>query len=293
MNPSASAVLSVLLATSAAVGVTFALRPADPAPDRVPLAELQQTLLSLQKEQAALRTKLDALASSAQPVAAPAAAERIAAPAPSADQVAAAVEAYLQKRGKTAAAAAGGADAAAAADATFDVDADFATLGKSFFQDPAGWQRAYAAGKMEAVLGKFEALAAANPKDAKAQMDLANAYLSFLQLSPNKGPLAEKSDQALDRVLAIDERHWEARFTKAISYSFYPEFTGKPKEAVAQFERLVAQQEGMPPQPQEAQTYLMLGNLLERRDPAKAKEIWAKGARRHPENAELAKRAGN
>ena len=291
MNPTAILTVSVLLASAAATGVTFALRQNDPAPAQASAAELQRTLAELQKDHAALRAKFEALASTPQPMAAPGAVERSAVPTLSAELIGPAVEAYLQKRER--AGSAGAVEAAGAAGAAaFDVDADFATLAKTFFVDPAGWQRAFAAGKMDEVLKKFEAIAAASPKDAKAQMDLANAYLSFLQLSPNKGPLAEKSDQALDKVLAIDDSHWEARFTKAISYSFYPEFTGKPKEAVAQFERLVAQQEGMAPQPQEAQTYLMLGNLLERRDPAKAKEIWAKGARRHPENAELVKKAG-
>ena len=91
-------------------------------------------------------------------------------------------------------------------------------------------------------------------------------------------------------MLELDDRHWEARFSKAVSYTFWPEFLGKRKPAIQHFETLVAQQEAMPASPEQAQTYLYLGNLLQRTDPAQARELWSKGARRHPDNQELAKK---
>ena len=39
-------------------------------------------------------------------------------------------------------------------------------------------------------------------------------------------------------------------------------------------------------QPNQAQTYLYLGNLLEQTDPKRAQEVCALGAQRHPDNAE-------
>jgi tetratricopeptide (TPR) repeat protein len=285
MNPIATTVVSVVLATAAAAAVTIAMRPADAGPDAVTLATVQHSLESLRTEHAALQQKFDALASRPAPAAA-SEIERTQAPALSNEQVSAAVEAYLAKRSGQPLAA--GSDGASGAP-TFDLDTEFKALqGTSYWQDSALWKRLFAAGKMDEAIKRFEELAKANPTDPKAQMNLANAYLSYLQMDQSKWQLSMKADQAFDRVLDLDDHHWQARFSKAVSYTFWPDFLGKKKDAIANFETLVAQQETMPPQPQEAQTYLFLGNLLEARDPAKAKEVWEKGARRHPDSKELA-----
>lgn len=289
MNPSAILVLSTLIASAAAVGVTFALRT-EPAVQPTNPTDVQRELAELRASNEKLQQQLDALAKAPAPATTSLAAERSAAPAVSTEMIAAAVEAFLKKNGASAALAAGGTAAPAAA--TFDLSTEFAKLqGTSFWEDGALWKRLFAAGKMDEAIKQFEALAAANPKDTKVQMDLANAYLSYLQLDQSKWQLSMKADSVFDTVLALDERHWEARFSKAMSYTFWPDFLGKKKDAISHFETLVAQQESMPPQDHEAQSYLFLGNLLETRDPAKAKEMWAKGARRHPNNQELANKA--
>jgi tetratricopeptide (TPR) repeat protein len=279
-------VVSVLLVGVVAAGVAFALRPADPAPDRSGVAELQRAVADLQQAQQQMAARLDALA------AAPAAAarsepERTDAAAPTDQQVAAAVEAYLRQRGDgpVAEAAAGGKAAA------YDVDAEFAALkGVDFFSNPAAWKRAYAAGKLDEIIARFEAQAKANPGSPDAHMQLAKACLAYINIDPSKYEFHVKADRAFDKVLELDDRHWEARFSKALSYSFSPELLGKRKSAIAHLETLVAQQDAMPASPEQAQTYLYLGNLLERTDPAKARDMWAKGARRHPESQELAQK---
>jgi tetratricopeptide (TPR) repeat protein len=123
-------------------------------------------------------------------------------------------------------------------------------------------------------------------------MDLANAYLAYVQLDNSKYEYSIKADGVFDQVLALDENHWEARFTKAMSYTFWPEFLGKKTEAIAHFEHLVNQQDAMPVAEHEAQTYLILGNLLEQREPERAREIWERGLRRHPGSTELAQKLG-
>ncbi len=125
-------------------------------------------------------------------------------------------------------------------------------------------------------------------------MDLGNAYLAYLQLDQTKWPLSAKADASFDRVLAIDENHWGARFTKAVSYTFYPDFLGKKKEAIAHFERLADQQDKMPLRPEYAQTYLFLGNLLEQRgETDRAQQIWQRGLRLHPDDAGLRGKLGH
>jgi tetratricopeptide (TPR) repeat protein len=288
MQPTATILLSVLAATAAAVGTHFVLRPnelpVDPA-----AVDLQRVVDELRSSQRSLQQRLDALANAPAPaVSAPGAVERTAA-GPDASQIAAAVEAYLQQRGGGAPIAAN----AAAGGAGFDLATDFAQLvGTSFWEDATGWKKAFAAGRMDEVIKQFESLAKANPNDPKVQMDLANAYLAYLQMDQSKWQLSMKADGVFDKVLELDERHWEARFSKAMSYTFWPDFLGKKKEAIGHFETLMAQQESMPVDANQAQTYLYLGNLLEGRDPQRAREIWQKGARRHPDNQELAKKAG-
>jgi tetratricopeptide (TPR) repeat protein len=144
---------------------------------------------------------------------------------------------------------------------------------------------------MDELVGMFEQNAKDNPKDAQAQMDLANAYIAWIQMDGSKGrELGMRTDQQFDKVLALDENHWEARFDKAVSYSFWPKLLGKDKDAIANFERLADQQDSMPVEDSQAQTYLFLGNLLEHDNPARAREVWQRGLRRHPNNTDLQKK---
>jgi len=290
MSTTPTVIVSVLLATAAAVAVSFLTRPStEPTPGGDATAALQREVAALRVTQADLQKQLAAFASAPAPAAAARPIERVEAPTVSNEQIAAAVEAYLGKR-------AGGASATPAAAAnSFDMETDFAKLaGGSFFEHPELWKKAYDAGLMDEVIKKFEAEAKLNPNDAKKQMDLAKAYISYLQMDTSKGPtLGLKADQTYDRVLALEPTHWEARFSKAVSYSFWPAFTGKPKESIKHFQMLVEQQDSMPVEPQQAQTYLMLGNMLEQGgDVVKAKAAWARGSKRHPDNEELRKKAG-
>ncbi len=290
MNALATIAASVVLAAAAAYGVVQATAPAAPVATEG-LPELRQAVADLRGENAALRSQLAELANAPHPAQATPVAERSAAPVSDA-QIAAAIEAYLAKRGDAGVLAAAASGTAGKA-ATFDVATEFELLvGKNFWNNPDAWKRAFAAGRMDEVVKQFEALAKANPNDTTAQMNLANAYLAYVQMDPTKWQNSMKADGVFDKVLALDDNHWEARFTKAVSYTFYPDFLGKKKDAIAQFEKLVEQQASRPAQPYEAQTYLYLGNLLEQRDPAKAREIWQKGAQRHPDSEELRKKLG-
>lgn len=291
MNPIAAILLSAAVASSAAVVVTTFLVDAAPPATSPATLELQRAVDELRAGQQQLQQQLDALRQA--PPVAQAMTARVDAALPS-EQIAAAVEAYLGKRGASAAEPAAGAAATAAAGAdaakpAFDLESDFATLAAgNYWQNPDAWKRAFAAGRMDDVIKKFEALAKAQPQDVKAQMQFANALFASQQLDPSKWMNSVRADQTLDKVLALDERHWEARFSKALSYTFYPPFLGKQKDAIAHFQKLVEQQDQSSPQPHEAQTYLYLGNLLQERDPAQARAIWQKGAARHPESQELA-----
>jgi tetratricopeptide (TPR) repeat protein len=158
------------------------------------------------------------------------------------------------------------------------------------------WQELRDAGLFDDALTLLEARAKAASGDAAVQTTLGTAYIQKLLSTSNdaeKGTWAMKADAAFNRALAVDDHHWEARFNKAVSYSFFPPIFGFQPKAVEQFEILVEQQEAAPePRPEHAQSYLYLGNLYatqNRRDDAAA--TWRRGAERFPDSTELAERA--
>lgn len=288
MNTAASIVVSILAGSATAVGVTLAMQPGDTSTDSLLISQLDASLREMQQVNAALTIRLDEMLQRPSNAVAPAGIERREASIVSADQVAAAVEAYLSNRGGKPLDAAGGGAGGEAGALAFDLDEDLKSLlGTSFFEDPDAWKRAFEAGKMDEVIAEIEALAEANPNDPKSQMNLASAYMAYLQMDNTKWDMSMKADGQFDKVLALDENHWEARFTKAVSYTFWPAFMGKGKDAISQFETLVKQQENTPAQDHEAQTYLYLGNMLADKDPARARTYWQQGMTRHPNNAEL------
>jgi tetratricopeptide (TPR) repeat protein len=290
MNATASVVISVLAASAAAVGVTIAMQPHEPsAPTESPVvSELKASLRQLEATNRELSKRLDALGLRAEQALGADAVQRSEAPVVSTAQVAAAVEAYLTTRGSAVPAAAGADDKP-----QFSVEDELESLfGSSYWEDTELWKRLHAAGKMDEAIAALEQRAQQNPKDVGSQMDLANAYMAYLQMDNSKWQYSMKADEQFDKVLGIDNRHWEARFTKAMSYTFWPAFLGKQKDAISHFETLIDQQNSMPVEEHHSQTYLFLGNMLMERDPERAREIWQMGAQRHPNNEELRERLG-
>jgi len=153
------------------------------------------------------------------------------------------------------------------------------------------WTQIKDAGRIDELLEMFAEHARLNPNLAQAHVDLGNAYLQKLVSmtpGPQQGEVAMRADRAFDGALQVDPNHWEARFTKAVAFTFWPDFLGKKQQAIDQFEILITQQEQGASQPHFAQTYLFLGNLYEQRGQAeKAAEIWANGLGFFPADAEL------
>ncbi len=160
--------------------------------------------------------------------------------------------------------------------------------------DPDGvFAKAKEAGKLDELIGAFEQHARDNINDAQAQADYGSALIVAIQHTTNqqqKGALAMKADRAFDEALDINPEHWGARFTKAMSYSFYPAVTGMQPKAIEHFEILIGQQQGKTVEPRFSQTYQMLGNMYAQRGEAeKAKATWEKGLLRHPGDEALLK----
>jgi tetratricopeptide (TPR) repeat protein len=153
------------------------------------------------------------------------------------------------------------------------------------------WREFAEQGLTDELVAVYEARAAAASNDPDAQVAVAGAYLSkILEVgsSPEAGLWATKADQALDRALSIDDHHWDARFTKAMSLSFWPPVFGKQGEAIRQFEILIDQQAGLPREERFAQTHLLLGNMYRQiGEEEQALAAWRQGLELYPDHHEL------
>jgi tetratricopeptide (TPR) repeat protein len=195
--------------------------------------------------------------------------------------------------------AAGAADPAHAG-GKFDARAAFEELlGSKLSRDAkmAKWKAIAAAGGLDEVVAMFEEYAKEHPGSAGAQVELGGAYLQKVFKAgngPEAGVWATKADKAFDAALAIDDHSWDARFSKAVSLSFWPPVFGKQTEAIRNFEVLLDQQADQPSDPKFAQSWLFLGNLyqqLGKMDQAVA--IWQKGLASFPDNAALQQQIAN
>lgn len=268
--------------------------PADPVAER--LERLEERLAAQQD----LGTRIDALG---ERLAASEDAARLVVPADDRTPVGeleALVEAALDRRLESVDAVA---TAALAGRAEDDVSAGGLTREDFFARLASGlsgndvqalWEEAREAGLVDEIMDVFEERAKNAPDDAQAQADLGNAYLQKLfglADGPAKGMVASMADKAFDRALALDDQHWEARYSKAVSLSFWPPVFGKQAEAIEHFEVLVEQQQNLVPEPQHATSHLWLGNLYEQLGKGEeAQRAWTTGLELFPQNEELRKK---
>ncbi|MEZ5979260.1 MAG: tetratricopeptide repeat protein [Planctomycetota bacterium] len=147
-------------------------------------------------------------------------------------------------------------------------------------------------GQLDEVLERLQERADANPNDPEAQFEVGMAYIMKLQsvgASFEAGPLANKADAAFDRTLALDEDHLGARKAKAISLSFWPPIFGKQPKAIEQFEILIDKQKQFPPNPDFADSYVLLGNLyLQSGKTDEAAKVFQQGLDAYPDDEALA-----
>jgi tetratricopeptide (TPR) repeat protein len=146
------------------------------------------------------------------------------------------------------------------------------------------WRQFAEQGLTGDIVAAFEARAEARPNDPDLQVELGSIYLNKIfevGNSPEAGLWATKADGAFDRALEIDDRHWEARFSKAVSLSFWPPVFGKQGEAIKHFEILAGQQAGTAGDPSHVQTYQQIG------ENEKALGAWRQGLELFPDDEGL------
>jgi tetratricopeptide (TPR) repeat protein len=161
----------------------------------------------------------------------------------------------------------------------------------------AKWRAIDAAGAIDDVIALFEQFAREHPESPGAQVELGGAYLQKVFKAgngPEAGVWATKADKAFDAALAVDDHSWDARFSKAVSLSFWPPVFGKGTEAIKHFEILVGQQGEQASEPKFAQTWVLLGNLYQQLGKSEqALATWEKGLTMFPGNAQLEQQIAN
>jgi tetratricopeptide (TPR) repeat protein len=280
---------SVALIAGAGAGrfILVAPEPSTPAAGETQRLVLER-LSGLEREQAGLRQSLETLSLAASGSSRPAAI--------SAADIDAAVARRLdeQNLARVETLATAQAEPAAPVEQGLDVHALFAQLIDPELSDAERMQlyeRVREAGLLDQLVALLEQRATDNPHDPQMQVELGEAYIQKIFEvgdGPAAGVWAGKADLAYDAALALDERHWDARFSKAVALSFWPPIFGKQAEAIGQLETLVKQQSGQPTQPKFAQAYLSLGNLyLQSGKTEQALAVFNDGLKLFPNDAEL------
>ena len=104
------------------------------------------------------------------------------------------------------------------------------------------WNHLAGSGLHDEALRALVKNAKAHPNSADAQYGVGIGAISKLvggQVTyVEQGQLSMMADVAFSRALEIDDHHFDARFSKAISYTHWPEAFGKGPAAIAEFETL-------------------------------------------------------
>jgi len=165
----------------------------------------------------------------------------------------------------------------------------------SFQQKHEAWRQLQDASQLDQVIETLQQGAADHPMAAAYPAALGQAQLYKAgAVSRNGGTISEmgilgmQADENFDAALKLDPANWEAQFFKAASMSHWPLELNKGDEVVQRLSRLIDQQDRMTPQPQFAQTYVVLGDQYQKMgQPDHATATWLIGAQKFPRNQEL------
>ena len=155
------------------------------------------------------------------------------------------------------------------------------------------------AGQLDQAIAELQQRALDNPTNAEIPTTLGEAELNKVRAmhdSSNSdysamGILAMQADQSFNAALKIDPQNWEAQFVKSASMYYWPANPQMDDMVVQNLSKLVDQQDTMTPEPQFAQTYVVLGNEYQKIGQAdKAAATWQLGLTKFPNDPVLQKK---
>jgi tetratricopeptide (TPR) repeat protein len=141
------------------------------------------------------------------------------------------------------------------------------------------------------LLNQLEKAVEDDPSSADARLQLADAYIAKLYTvpgGPEQGIWGGRAEEQWKSVVKLDPNNWDAQFSLAESYSYYPPFMGKTGEAVAGLEAAFEIQSHLNPEPKHVTTYMLLAGMYERQNEIeRARETLETGLEMHPGDPKL------
>jgi hypothetical protein len=166
-----------------------------------------------------------------------------------------------------------------------------------FQEKQAAWKQLRDAGELDQAITALKQGAANNPSSPEYLTALGEACVYQLQTIVDfnqRAILAMQADQSFNAALGLDPANWEAQFFKAASLANWPAGLNKGPEVIQQLSSLIDQQEALPPQPQFAQTYVLLGDQYQKAgQPDYAQQTWRLGLAKFPGDTTLQGRIAN
>jgi hypothetical protein len=167
----------------------------------------------------------------------------------------------------------------------------------SFVERQALYDQLRKSGELDEVIEGLKDLAAGNPGDVSIPIALGEAEIAKIRSVRETGGdqnevaiLGMQADQNFSQALKIDPANWAAQFEKAASLAHWPPELNKGPEVIQRLSSLVTQQETMPPKPEFAQTYILLGQQYQAAGQAgQAIQTWQQGVVKFPMNTTLQK----
>lgn len=165
----------------------------------------------------------------------------------------------------------------------------------TFQQRQVAWGKLRDAGHLDQTISSLEQKATSEKTNGDIPATLGQAYLQkagTLQDIREQGILGLKADQSFDTALELDPANWDARFWKATAMSYWPPQLGKGPELIEHCLELIRIQEARQPQPEFAQTYVLLGDQYQKEGHSDyAEEIWNRGLALFPDSDALRQKA--
>jgi len=167
-----------------------------------------------------------------------------------------------------------------------------------FQEKQSAWTQLREAGQLDEAVEALKQGAAENPTSAAHRAALGQAQLQKAgEVSREGGAISEmgilgmEADRNFDAALRLDPDNWEAQFFKATAMSYWPLELNKGEEVIQRLSSLIDQQDTLLPQPEFAQTYVVLGDQYQKMGrPGYAVATWQIGSQRFPGNPALQQR---
>jgi hypothetical protein len=135
-------------------------------------------------------------------------------------------------------------------------------------------------GTLDATIAELKLRTAESPDDARIPTALGEALMNKFPFKDynEMAMMGLQIDQSFNAALKLDPSDWEAQFFKASALAVWPAEMKTGPEVIQRLSKLIDQQDTMSPQPQFAQTYVLLGEQYQKAgQPEYAVATWTLG----------------